>query len=183
VFKRNWQTLCAFTPLHEIAFCLTMISIVFSFLILMFPAHPIHVSVTEITLDEKERELEIIARLFVDDVETSIQKMNDQPELKLLGPSTDQLVWKYLESRFRISLDGRAQKIKYLGHEIEGEAILCYIQVSNIKKWKEIEVMNSVITELYDDQSNLVHVTVRDKVKSLRLMRDNPSGKLTFDVK
>jgi hypothetical protein len=174
---------CVFTPLHEIAFCFKMINIIFSFLILLFSAHPIHVSITEITLDEKERELEIIARIFVDDLETSIRKANDQPELKLLGSSTDQLVWKYLESRFRISLDGRMQKVKYLGHEIEGDAILCYIQVSNVKKWKEIEVMNSMITELYDDQSNLVHVTVSGKVKSLRLMRDNPSGKLTFDIK
>lgn len=149
----------------------------------MFSAHPIHVSVTEIALDEKERELEIIVRIFVDDLETSIRNANDQPELKLPGPSTDQLVWKYLEPRFRISLDGRVQQIKYLGHEIEGDAILCYIQVSNVKKWNEIEVMNSMITELYDDQSNLVHVTVSEKVKSLRLMRDNPSGKLMFDTK
>lgn len=149
----------------------------------MFSAHPIHVSVTEIALDEKERELEIIARIFIDDLETSIRKANDQPELKLLGSSTDQLVWKYLESRFRISLDGRMQQVKYLGHEIDGDAILCYIQVSNVKKLKEIEVMNSMITELYDDQSNLVHVTVNEKVKSLRLMRDNPSGKITFDTK
>ena len=175
--------LCAFIPLHEIAFCFNMINIIFSFLILLFSVHPIHVSVTEITWDEKEKELEIIARIFIDDLEASIRKTNDQPELKLLGPSTDQLVWKYLESRFRISLDGKAQKVKYLGHEIEGDAILCYIQVSNVKKWKEIEVMNSMITELYDDQSNLVHVTVNEKVKSLRLMRDNPSGKLTFDSK
>jgi hypothetical protein len=104
--------LCAFIPLHEIAFCFKMINIIFSFLILLFSPHPIHVSVTEITLDERERELEIIARIFVDDLETSIRKANDQPELKLLGPSTDQLVWKYLESRFRISLDGRHAKGK-----------------------------------------------------------------------
>lgn len=175
--------LCVFTPLHEIAFYFNMINIIFSFLILSFPAHPIHVSVTEITMDEKERELEIITRIFIDDLEASIRKAKDQPELKLLGPSTDQLVWEYLESRFRISLDGRIQKIKYLGHEIEGDAILFYIQVSSVKKWKEIEVANSMITELYDDQSNLVHITVNEKVKSLRLMRDNPSGKLTFDSK
>ena len=34
-----------------------------------------------------------------------------------------------------------------------------------------------------DDQSNLVHVTVREKVKSLRLSRDTPSDKLTFDTR
>jgi hypothetical protein len=176
--------LCAFVPLREIAFRFyNIMVIILSFLSAVLTFHPIHVSVTEITFDEKEKELEIIARIFLDDLETSIRKANNQPELKLPGPSANQLVWKYLEPRFRVSLDGQQQKIKYLGHEIEGDAILCYIQASNVKKWNEIEVMNSMITELYDDQSNLVHVTVKDKVKSLRLMRDNPSGKLAFDTK
>jgi hypothetical protein len=148
--------------------------------------HPIHVSVTEITYDEKEKELEVIARIFIDDLEASIRQAKNQPDIDLLNPGgapTDRLVSDYLQSRFKILLDGREQKTVYLGHEIENEAMLCYIQVPNVKKWKTIEVMNSIITELYDDQSNLVHVTVRGNVKSLRLMRNNPSGKLTFDVK
>lgn len=161
--------------------------VILSFFLSVLLAHPIHVSVTEITFDEKERELEIIARIFIDDLETSIQHSKKQSELKLLEPAsgvtTDQLVKEYLEPRFKISLDGQTQLVKYLGHELEGEAMLCYIQVSNVKKWKTIEVLNSIITELYDDQSNLVHVTVNDEVKSLRLMQDNPSGKITFSTK
>ena len=149
--------------------------------------HPIHVSVTEITLDEKEKELEIVARIFLDDLETAIRESRKQPELKLLEPgmgiTTDQLVSTYLMPRFKISLKGKPQNIKYLGHELESEAMICYIQVSNVKKLESIEVFNSVITELYEDQSNLVHVTLNGNVKSLRLMRDNPSGKLTFDSK
>jgi len=149
--------------------------------------HPIHVSVTEITYDEKEKELEIISRIFIDDLEASIRQARKQPELNLLEPgasiTTDQLVRDYVLQQFKVSLDGRAQSIVYLGHEIENEALLCYIQVKNVKKWKGIEVVNKVITELHDDQSNLVHVTVRGNVKSLRLMRNNPSGKLTFDEK
>lgn len=156
---------------------------ILAFLLSVLAAHPIHVSVTEIMFDEKERELEIITRIFTDDLETSIRKASDQPEVKLTESSTDQLVWKYLEPRFKITLDGRTQKVKYLGHEVEGDAMLCYIQVSNVKKWKSIEVFNSVITELYDDQSNLVHVTVKDTVRSLRLVRANPWGKLIFEVK
>jgi hypothetical protein len=63
---------------------------------------------------------------------------------------------------------------------VEDDALLCFIQVRAVKKWKTIEVLNSIITETYDDQSNLVHVTVGEKVRSLRLMKNNPSGKLVF---
>lgn len=163
-------------------------NIILSFLsAVLIMAHPIHVSVTEIAFDEKEKELEIVARIFLDDLETAIQESRKQPDLNLLEPgpdiTTDQLVSAYLLEHFKISIKGKAQKIKYLGHETESEAMLCYIQVSNIKKLETIEVFNSVITELYDDQSNLVHVTVRGNIKSLRLMRDNPLGTLTFETK
>ena len=149
--------------------------------------HPVHVSVTEVSFDAKEKELEIISRIFWDDLEKSIREARKQPELNLLEPgapiTTDQLVWEYLQKRFKITLNGKAQKIKYLGHEVESEAILCYIQVANVKKVETIEVYNSTLTDLHEDQSNLVHVTLGETVKSLRLMRDNPSGKLTFTKK
>jgi hypothetical protein len=161
---------------------------IFSLIIpLMLAVHPIHVSVTEITLDEKEKELEIVSRIFVDDLEKAIREVRNQPNLNLLEPgsplTTDALVQEYVIQRFKISLDGQSQKTIYLGHEIENEAILCYIQVKNVKRFKSITILNSVITELHDDQSNLVHVTVREKIKSLRLMKDNSSGTLTFDLK
>jgi hypothetical protein len=55
--------------------------------------------------------------------------------------------------------------------------------VSKVKKWKTIQISNDVIMETHDDQSNLVHVTVQDNVKSLRLTREKSTDKLTFDSK
>lgn len=165
-------------------------SVISVLLILLFcgaTPHPIHVSVTEITVDEKERELEIIARIFLDDLETAIRQSKKLIELNLLQPgnsiTTDQLISGYLQQHFKILIKGKEQKMKYLGHEVEDEAILCYVQISAVKKIETIEVFNNIITEVHDDQSNLVHVTQRGIVKSLRLMNDNPSGKLTFETK
>jgi len=161
----------------------------FSLLITLCGAsiHPVHVSITEISFDGKEKELEIVSRIFWDDLEKSIREAKKLPELNLMEPgsdlTTDQLVWEYLQKRFKITLNGKAQKLKYLGHEVESEAILCYIQVANVKKFETIEIYNSALTEFHEDQSNLVHVTQGETVKSLRLMRDNPSGKLTFPKK
>jgi hypothetical protein len=147
--------------------------------------HPVHVSVTEIAFDEKERELEIVSRIFLDDLELGIRESVKQPELNLLEPkgnlTTDQLVSKYLMERFKVSLKGKAQVIKYIGHEIESDAMICYIQVVGVRKLETIEIFNSILTEIHNDQSNLVHVTVREKVKSLRLTKDNPLGTITFD--
>lgn len=93
------------------------------------------------------------------------------------------MVSEYLLKHIKISLDGKPQRIEYLGMEQEPDALVCYIRVDNVKKWKTITVVNEVIVAAYSDQSNLVHVTAHGKVRSLRLMKNNSSGTLTFDSK
>jgi hypothetical protein len=147
--------------------------------------HPIHVSVTEIEMDEKDKRLEVMMRVFADDLELTLRKATNQPELDILAISDkqrDDLVSKYLAAHFKVSLDKKLQKHQYLGHEQEDLAFVFYIEVPNVEKWKTIQVMNNVIMETYDDQSNLVHVTVKEKVRSMRLTRNNPSDELEFDL-
>jgi hypothetical protein len=154
---------------------------------LVFYLHPIHVSVTEIEFDEKDKALEIMMRVFIDDLELALKNKLNQPELDILEPknglTTNQMVSDYLQHHFKITLDNKAQKINFLGLERESEAFIFYIEVSNVKKWKTIQIQNDILTETHDDQSNLVHVTVRKNVKSLRLTRNTPVDKLTFDNK
>jgi hypothetical protein len=148
--------------------------------------HPLHVSVTEIEYDEKDKALEIMMRVFMDDLETTMRQYLNKPELDILKPvgiTRDEMMKRYLAERFKISLDKKNQKINYLGHEQDGDAFVFYMEIPNVKKWREIEVQNSIIMETYDDQSNLVHVTVRGKVKSLRLVKNTIMDKLTFDIK
>ena len=146
--------------------------------------HPLHVSVTEIEYDEKEKELEITMRVFVSDLETEIRLEKKQPELDILQPegatTTEQIVGDYLRNHFNVWLDGKQQQTISLGQESDGDALVCYVLVKNVKKWKTIEVYNNIIMTTYDDQSNLVHVTVKNEVKSARLTSENPKAKFIF---
>ena len=149
--------------------------------------HPMHVSVTEIEFDEKDKRLEIMMRVFIDDLEVSLRNRLNKPELDLLSPkeaaNLDPMIKEYLNKNFKITLDGKPQSALYLGHERDGEAFIFYIEVSKIKKFRTIEVENAVITETHEDQNNLVNITVKDVVRSLRLTRSNASVIVTFDSK
>ena len=71
--------------------------------------HPIHVSVTEIEMDEKDKRLEIMMRVFTDDLELTLRQAASQPELELLSLSEqarDEIISPYLTRHFKISLDG-----------------------------------------------------------------------------
>jgi len=146
--------------------------------------HPMHVSVTEIEMDEKDTRLEIMMRVFIDDLELTLKEDFKDPSLDILNPSkltVDQMMTTYLGVHFNIMLDDKKQIIKYLGHEKDNEAFVFYLEVSKVKKWKSIQVQNDIITEFYSDQSNLVHVTYVETVRSLRLTRSNPIDKLSFE--
>lgn len=161
-----------------------MISVLLSFFLSL---HPIHVSIAEIDHNEEARALQITLRIFIDDLELSIRNKIDSPEMDLLNPggttSTDQLVKDYLAAALKLKVDNRAVQTNYLGHEIEGPAMICYIEVGNIKKFRTIEVTNKAILETHEDQSNLVNVNYKEKVKSLRLTNERPTGVVTFDAK
>lgn len=161
-----------------------MITLFYSFLLFL---HPIHLSVSEINYSEKDKALQITSRIFLDDLELSIQNELNEKELDLLEPgkgrTTQQLINDYVTKRLTIKLDGKIQKLNFLGFEREDPAVICYIEIKNVKKFKSIEIKNDVIMETHHDQSNLVHVTYKGPVKSLRLVRDKPSDILTFESK
>lgn len=161
-----------------------MITLFYSFLLFL---HPIHLSVSEINYNEKDKALQITSRIFLDDLELSIRNQRKQPDLDLLEPgpglTTEQLISEYVIKRFSVKLDGKVQKLNFLGFEREDPAVICYIEIENVKKFKTIGVKNEIIMETHDDQSNLIHVTYKGPVKSLRLIRDKSADVLTFESK
>lgn len=161
-----------------------MITFFYSFFLFL---HPIHLSVSEINYSEKDKALQITSRIFLDDLELSIQNELDEKDLDLLEPgqgrTTEQLINEYVIKRLTIKLDGKLQKLNFLGFEREDPAVICYIEIEGVKKFKTIEIKNEVIMETHNDQSNLVHVTYKGPVKSLRLMRDKSSDVLMFESK
>ena len=135
-------------------------------------------------MDAKEKRLEIMMRVFMDDLETTLREKYQIPDLDVLNPkgrTIDQMMEEYLKPHFKISLDGKAQAMKYLGHEQEGDAFIFYIEVDKVKQWKTIQIQNDIIMEKYDDQSNIVHVTLNEKVKSIRLTTKRSVEQLTFE--
>src|SRR5690606_1003523 len=126
-----------------------LLAILVGFLHVLAGVHPIHVSVTEIEFDREDRALEIMMRVFIDDLELSLRNTLKNPTLDILNPprgtTTDDLVRGYLLDHFRISLDNVAQTSHYLGHEREGDAFIFYIEITNVRDWKTISVRNDII--------------------------------------
>ncbi|AHM61564.1 hypothetical protein D770_16550 [Flammeovirgaceae bacterium 311] len=145
--------------------------------------HPLHLSVSEVVLNPKSGSLEISHRIFLDDLEADLQERYGK-QIDLINPAdpefVQELVGNYLEQHFRIQVNGKAVQARYLGFEIEEEAIWAYMEVPKVRQVSSINVQNRLFFKRFNDQVNLVNVTVGNKIKSMRLQADNDNGTLKW---
>ncbi len=141
--------------------------------------HPFYVSVCEIYHNPRTEALEISMKIFIDDLELAIQKSADA-NFKISESSDKSViekeVEKYLENKFIIEIDSKIPEKKLIGFELDKDAIICYIEIKNIKQISNIRIYNSILTEVYEDQINLTHFQYRDQLKSLKTTKINPEG-------
>ncbi|MBL6446304.1 hypothetical protein JMN32_08290 [Fulvivirga sp. 29W222] len=145
--------------------------------------HPIHVSVCDIEFDKERNALEIVQRIFLDDLELAVRNQQGDQMIDLLSPkgtTTDNLVKAYLKAHFKISVNNKAETYSYLGHEVEGDALYAYMEIEKVKKLNSIQVYSAILTREHDDQVNLVHVEVDKKIKSLKLTNSNKTDQLEY---
>ncbi len=90
----------------------------------------------------------------------------------------DTLVKKYIGSHLQIKADGLTARIQYLGFEKAEEAVNVYFEAENIAVVKKIEITNSILHDLFDDQVNIMHVVVGGNRKSTKL--DYPDKNAAF---
>jgi hypothetical protein len=77
-----------------------------------------------------------------------------------------------------LKADDKAASLFYLGHEVEEDAVFCYLQVNDIGSVKKIELFNTLLYDLNDKQAGIMHVTVKGNRKSTKL--DFPVSQATF---
>lgn len=160
-------------------FLLVLLPVLFSFAAL----HKFYVSVTEIEYNEKAKSLQIISRVFTDDLENLLKKRYDQnarlgANIETAGVSSH--FEKYLEQKIEIKVDGKPVKLNYLGKEYENDMILLYIEVVDVPAFNKIEVRNTVLMDLFREQKNLVHVEHKGKTRSLVLADGREEDALNF---
>ena len=146
--------------------------------------HPFHVSVCEITFNKESSGLEISQRIFIDDLETTLNNKYDQ-QLDLLNPTDRPLLRKllnnYLTASIQISINEKLMEFQFLGYELEEDGIWCYLEIQEIEKIDRLTINNEILMEEFDDQSNIIHFFDSEGVRSYRLTSSQRSQ--TIEIK
>ncbi|MRT17012.1 hypothetical protein F3C99_08590 [Vitellibacter sp. q18] len=147
------------------------------------PAHKFYVSVTKIEYAKEKNSLQIITKIFIDDIEDALQKRYD-PSLSLATDMETEAaeadLKKYILQKLKITINGSPVRLHYIGREYDPDMVVAYLEVTDVKSLKSIRVENKVLMELFPEQQNIVHIKTPQSRKSLILEKDEPSGELNF---
>ena len=146
--------------------------------------HKYYVSVTQVDFVPQERAVQIISRLFVDDIENVLQA-NFNDTLIIAGPQEPEIVNTYLRdyfnTRFLVNINGKPAKINFLGKEYEGDIMKCYFEISDIAHIDSFEISNKVLFDLTEDQKNIIKTKINGKQLSFILDVNSHKKVLNFN--
>ncbi len=148
-------------------------------------SHKFYVSVTNMVYSEKDSAFQITTRIFIDDLEQVLEerygiqaKLATDEESKI----TDDYIKKYFNAKFAIALDNKNVDYGFLGKRYDNDFVICYLELTDVDltNVKSITVQNEILTDLFEEQQNIVHVKWKGQKKSFVLIRENNKGMLNL---
>ncbi len=151
--------------------------------LLSFTAHKFYVSVTNVAYSEKDDAIQITSRVFIDDLDAVLLERYDI-EGKLgteeESESANAYLEKYLRKKFQFYINGEEVNYTFIGKKYDTDVCIFYLEVPkiNFPAVKSIEIQNQVLTDLFDEQQNVVHFKIKENKKSFVLIKSDTKGML-----
>lgn len=135
--------------------------LVFGGLLSSVNEHDIHVSVTDIELSA-DGKVEVVVKVFLDDLMHSMG-LEMGAELPDNYTSSDDLVNKFLENSLKLKVNG--ETLEYVLEDTTPSSPALWITLTGETSdaIKTIEVDNTILIDLFDDQSNMINVSYKGK--------------------
>jgi hypothetical protein len=141
-------------------------------------AHKFYVSITQVNYNQETKSIEVTLKLFTDDLELATSNFSKTPIKIVNAEDGDAAIANYIAQKFSIAINNQIKSLSYIGKELENDVSWCYLEIKNLSNIKSIKINNSIFTEQFPDQKNLVNIHVLDKEESAILTKNTT----TFSV-
>ncbi len=145
--------------------------ILFWTLACLLPAHDYHSSIAEVRYQPKKQTIEVELHIFTDDLEVALKKRLGT-KISLDNSKKYQAdIADYVLACFQIK-NAKKQAVvgKFIGKENDFEKHIVYIEFpakSFSEKWT---LRNTLLTEIYDDQFNIVNFFHQDESRARKTL-------------
>lgn len=137
--------------------------------------HPVHASSTQVELSQDGRRLDVRVRAFTDDLETALEATGRPVALHTTTPAVvDSALSAYFADRLQFGLDGAAPvRGRLVSHTQDADATIVSFEVPLRTKPVRITIVQRVLLEQFEDQTNLLHLRYGTMKRSALLRRGN----------
>jgi hypothetical protein len=138
--------------------------------------HDFHISKCLVEYKSETSTFQISLHLFIDDLEQAMA-LEGQDSLYLLtakeAATAEQSLAKYLETHFKIAVNGQPISYQYIGKETAGDylAMWCYMEAIEVPQPTQITIYNDLLLNLFDDQKNIISVIGPNNQKGIMVMQ------------
>lgn len=136
--------------------------------------HEFHASKCLIEYRSDEKAIQISLHLFIDDVEEALRRQGADKLFLCSEKESKQAetyLERYLQQALQLKLNGKAQSVRFVGKEPADDwmGMWCYLEVVDVVAFQELSLTNAILTEVFDDQKNIVSIVGPNHKKSALL--------------
>ena len=145
--------------------------------------HKYYVSITQVEYVQEKQSIQIISRIFMDDLEQLLRKRyNEEITLDNGQDETliNQYIKKYLLTKIEIEVNSEEFVPKFIGKKYDGDIVHCYLEIENIKSINQFSIKNKVLFDVFEDQKKVIRTKINNKPKTFVLTAQNDKGLLNF---
>jgi len=137
-------------------------------------AHPLHTTLSTVSYVAGTGMLNVSVRLFADDFSAAVSGQ-PTPDSRRVALPTDSAMFRYVNQRLAIvARDERGAMsripMQWCGATHDGDVVLVCLR-GTARSMRDAHVRNRLMSEVFDDQVNMMHVTVAGRRQTMLFTR------------
>ncbi|PKP34709.1 MAG: hypothetical protein CVU00_05650 [Bacteroidetes bacterium HGW-Bacteroidetes-17] len=129
--------------------------------------HKYYVSITELEYNSRSHTFEISIKFIGHDLEDALENAG-VPSLNLGAPNenekANEYLKQYIDKNFQLIVNDKNLTFKFIGKEVkDNDFMYCYLETNEIPVIKNVDIKNTLLIEMFDEQSNIVNLKVGDE--------------------
>lgn len=143
--------------------------------------HRFYIAIYQINYVAQKKMVQITTRIFVNDLNDALKKKyRITTDIGSQNESSQDisLMKKYLTEKFKLTINGQPKNFNYLSDEIDNNVVICYLNIKGVSKISNLEIENTILTELHPEQQNIIQFSNNGKKQNLILTDETTKGML-----
>ena len=117
--------------------------------------HKYYISVTQIEYIQEKQSVQIISRIFIDDLEKALRHNYDENITLDENKEADSIngyMEEYVNNNLVISINKEPAQLQFVGKEYDGDIVRFYLEIIDVEEVKDFDVSNKMLFDVCTDQ-------------------------------